>query len=650
MFLLRFTMAEIEDKIGVIKKADYIDELEAKVQYEVNKILSKGELPRVTKKYKQITIPDFGKDLLAKREWQMQEIERCKKGYDNLPGKYYFYFNHCNIKHKERGKIRPDFRTMDLEWFKFLERIQSTPGKGIVSIKRRQVGMSWKASADVLYDCQFNRDFDIGMNSKSENDSRNLFTKVKYIYRNQSDFLRVRTSTDRRDALVFAVYDKDEFGNNGKLIAGTESSIISTSPVATAHAGNQYKKLILDEAGETETLEGIWSNAEDCLMQETIRVGCPIIFGTMGQTDKAGLGLKEFWLNHKNYDLEQFAFWGYNELIMDDLGNDELFESVRWIIYTRRKKEGGSRTVYNKFIQKYPLNETDAFLTISGSGVGNPIIINQQEINIMSNPPEARVGRMKLIGTEPHFEPNPQGHVIIYELPKDLQNGYRGVLDPAEDDDVKKSKDSSDLGFTIAARPYGLLPMRLAVEYCHRPLKLEDAYVQFALLCKMYRCKITIEMNKGGWRAFKWFEANYPELLELSPKAATNARGGVELKYGVRMTADRKNQMEGLLNEDIDNNCLSNPSIGFGGMPSKKMLAQYKVFGSDHEDDDLAVSYGWQLILNQSDKRAVKQHEALEAVRPIYGYQRVNGVIQIMNSKGESMNRVNLPNHPLFRK
>jgi hypothetical protein len=192
------------------------------------------------------------------------------------------------------------------------------------------------------------------------------------------------------------------------------------------------------------------------------------------------------------------------------------------------------------------------------------------------------------------------------------------------------------------------MPLRLAAEYCHRPMKLEEAYFQFAMLCKLYNCKITIEMNKGGWRAFKWFEQHYPELLEYAPKSATSAKGGVELKYGVKMTPDRKNQMEGLLNEYIDNHCLPDPVSGYKGIPSKKLLQQFKVHGSEHEDDDLSVSWGWQVILNQADKRAIKTEQEVANALPRHHLERVNGrLVQVGSNNRPVVNR-NVPKHPLL--
>lgn len=640
---------EQEENLAIIRPGNYIEELEQKVMLEYNKVMASGQgvYPKREKKYRYTEHPNFGNDKKAKFDWEMGEIHRCIYGDGGICGEYYYYLNHTKIKSKVKGKINPEFRTTDLAWFKFREEVKKNTGEGIVSIKRRQVGMTTKAAASVVHACTFNRDYDIGTNSKSEADSRNFFSRIKYCYREQSDFLRAKTDTDRRDALVFVEYGKDAFGNK-VVTGGTGSSVISVAPTDTGHAGNSYRELIVDESGEIINLEALLSNAEDCIIQDGVRTGLLTMFGTMGNSESTGRGLMMFWKDHKIHNLRQFAFWGYNELIMDEFGNDDILESIRSIMYRRHKLEASSPKIYNKFLQKYPFNEQEAFLSVNGYGVGNPLIIGQQRINLMTKPPEKREGWMKMINTTPHFEPRPGGEVVIFELPQSIKDGYTATLDPAEDDHVTKSKDSSDLGFTIVARPFGLMPHRLVARYCHRPQKLEDAYRQIAMMLILYKCKLHIEMNKGGWRAYDWFTLHFPELLALGVKAANNLRSGVELKHGVKMNTDKKLQMEGLLNQYIDNYCLPMPDIEYSGIPDEKLLEQFGVFGAAGQDDDLAVSFGWNLIIQQADKKvAQRANENLDNV-PKYRLERVNGVLR--PSISQTNNTRNVPKSPFSRR
>jgi hypothetical protein len=142
-------------------------------------------------------------------------------------------------------------------------------------------------------------------------------------------------------------------------------------------------------------LISIWANAEDTLMENGMLICTPFIFGTMGDTDTIGQGLMEFWKNHKNYGLERFAFWGYNCLWLDEYGNDNIEESLRSIIYERKKRETAATKIYKKFLQKYPITEEDAFLTVSGAGVGDPILLGRQKIALMENPPFSVKGFMR---------------------------------------------------------------------------------------------------------------------------------------------------------------------------------------------------------------------------------------------------------------
>jgi hypothetical protein len=244
-------MAEDKDEIRkIVPKNEYQDELETEVALHLARI-NAGEPQVVTrykinKKYNRIVQPDFKPHEKRERwDWEAEEIRRCIEGYDGMPGRYYYFFNHTKIKHKKKGPIRPDFRTTQLMWAKTKQRILDTPGTGIVQIKKRQIGMSWDMAVDNIYDAQFNAQWDIGMNSKTESDSQKFFLKHKFVHRNQSSFMRAMVHIDRRDAMIFGKWNEKLKKNEG-----TMSSIMSVAPTPTAHAGNQYRKLVMDESGE----------------------------------------------------------------------------------------------------------------------------------------------------------------------------------------------------------------------------------------------------------------------------------------------------------------------------------------------------------------------------------------------------------------
>ncbi len=594
-----------EEKVGIIPMADRREDLEVEVMYHTARVLA-GKPFRVNKKYIPIEIPEFEDgDKRGRLDWETDQIFKCQNGYDGLNGRYYFLYNFCKIKHKSRGTIRPDFRSWQLHWAITKERVYKTTGLGLVMGKRRQVGLSWDISMDNIYDCTFKRDFDIGMNSKGEADSKNLFIKHKFVHRNLPAFLRASVSVDRRDAMIFSNWNK----KTGKF-SGTGSSITSVAPTPTAHAGNQYKKLVVDEAGEQDELLAMWSNSEDTLIQDTERVGTPVIFGTLGDISKNGAGLMEMYLKNDLYNLERYPVFGYNGMLTDDLGNDMIEDAIRWIIYQRYKKKEGSRLVYEKYLQKYPLTEEDMFLSVSGAGVGNPILLNKRYKQLIETPPFKVEGWMRpKEGGGVDFVPDPRGKIVIYERPQQLTNAYIASCDPAEDDDTTKTRDNSNLSTCIMSRAVGLNPPRIVAEYTDRPNKLADYNSQLALLLQWYNyTQVLIEMNKGGFRMKDWFELYYPKLLALSPKSAQSAKLGFEMRVGIKMTPDRKRQMMGLLDGYIE--------AYWEHIPSIRFIEECKVFGGQHSDDDLATACGWNLIQMQSDKRVAQALDESEKLKP----------------------------------
>ena len=150
---------EADDKFRVIPKSEYVPEWEEEVK---RYMMVSGSLPENTILYKHVEIPrDLPNNEFIK--WATEEIRRCKEGHNGMVGKMYFFYNYCYIQGQKK-KIRPQYRVIDAEWFRFVEACQKSNEWGIICVKRRRVGASWKEAADVLHDCLFNHHFNVGMN------------------------------------------------------------------------------------------------------------------------------------------------------------------------------------------------------------------------------------------------------------------------------------------------------------------------------------------------------------------------------------------------------------------------------------------------------------------------------------------------------
>lgn len=631
-----------EEMPGFIPENERKPELEKEVEFHLATAIKH---PHNTKRYTSKKYPEKFADKREEYDYQVEEVRRLIEGYDGLCGKAYGWLHYAKMRDPERGKISPDFRVCQSEWFKFIEEHQASKSRGIVAVKRRRIGCSWAESWDAEHDCMTKKFFQIGMNSKSENDSRNLFKNIKFIHQNLPDWLRpTATASDRRDFMMYGWYEKDPQGN--RIMKGIQSWISSVAPTDTAHEGQAYSKLIIDEAGKIDNLLSIWSLAEDCLRLNTRRVGLPIIFGTVGDIGKEGRGLMELWKNSDTYSLDKFAFYGYHGLMCDEYGNDLYRDAIRWIIYERERLKSATKKVRESFIQKYPLNERDAFNQVSSGGFGDIHLINDQIMNLMANPPEKSVGWMRRKpdgGVD--FVPNPNGKIIVYDRPDfGRKDGYVACVDPVEDDLVEKTRDCSDAALAILAKPYGLDPPKIVVEYVDRPMKIDEFFEQTAMVLQWFnKTKFLPELNKGGWRMLKYFELYYPDLLGLTPKSGNSARGGVEMRHGVKMTEDRKQQLVGLGEDMIDNYSKFIPSI--------KFLEQCKVFGDDHADDDFCVAVLWCLAVMQSDKRIAKSIDVDRSNIPQATFKKVNGTIQIVNQGKPVLQKPKFqPNSQLFRR
>jgi hypothetical protein len=295
---------------------------------------------RVFEKRKTVAVrtvrPKF-KYKLEEKAWEREEVRRCIEGHDGMCGKMYFYFNYCFIKNIERGFIRPEFRQVDSAWFELIhltEPDQKYATHGIVCVKRRRAGFSWKAAADGLHDAILNVGREIGMDSKTEVDSIELFKKCKQMYDRLPKFLRVpKDGGNTKESMYFARKIKDENGNY--KFVGNLSELYCLAPTDSAYEGRMMNKWISDEAGKKQNLLTMWGYTEDCLKQDDVRKGQFICFGTSGDVDTKAKGLKEFWMKHEAYKFIRFFMAGWMGVNVDKFGNDVPDKAIKKILKER---------------------------------------------------------------------------------------------------------------------------------------------------------------------------------------------------------------------------------------------------------------------------------------------------------------------------
>lgn len=604
------------DEFRVIDPKDYIPELEEEVK---RYMLTSGTRPKNEVLYEHVTIPAIGKDM-SKFDfniWGREEIKRCREGWNGMCGKMYFYFNYCWIEDADK-KIRPRFRVVDNEWFKLVEACQKSNEWGIICVKRRRVGASWKEAADVLHDCLFKTHFKVGMNSKTQDDSELLFKKVKFLYENLPSFLRIPTTkSNTQNYLDFSFYVKDAQGN--KITRGNQSNIVAKAPTDNTYEGRALNKWICDEAGKIKNLATIWGYTVDCLMKETRRVGMPVIFGTAGDILAEGKDLEYMWRYSEKYKLKRFFFAGWDGLNSDQYGNDNKEEGIRWVVYERKRLEGLRVEELYVFIQKYPLTVAEAFTVTDAAGVGNITKIKAQMQSLRDNPPKKTNGRFRMGASgNPEWIPDPKGRCVVYQHPKPGVEGlYIAGCDPTDHNDV--FDEPSSLSMFIMKRQEGTDRPQIVFEYTDRPSDVTEYYEQ-ALLASLYynKCKILIERNR--YMMINFFEnSSYKYLLSRTPVGVIRVQGGKTMTYGVMMTPANKEYLKNLIAKYVEDDYEFIPSYG--------LLEEFCYFGV--RNTDKAMAFGVTLMnLEDSNQPIYTSNQA--AIRaPHFGFKKdANGNIQ----------------------
>lgn len=607
-----------------IPEIERIPELEDKVQGYLANI---PQIPKNTKKRERVVIPEF-KSRSEEVDWQKQEIGRCINGYDGMCGLQYYYFNYCWIKNVT-SKIPPVYRECDNWW---LGQIQEEFGKkntGIIAPKRRRIGASWHSSVIMDWRASFFPNRSIGAVSKKEIDSVKLFNKVKFVYNNLPQFLRIKSAlANNRMAMRFGWYEKDAHGNK---LEKSGSSIEVFSPADDAFEGGQYDTMIIDEAGKLPNLDAIWSYGEDALNDGYSRIGLPIIFGTAGEIEEGGASYKYMWDHADSMMLKRVFLGAWMGIIetMDEFGNDNVEENIRWVVYQRVKMRGRSKRDQDTFMQKYPLTPDEAFLNRS-TGLGNPIKVEAQIRSLRENPPKREEGTFKMnpetgIVT---WQQHHGGRSVIFERPAEGVQ-YIAGCDPVDKDDTV-TNDISDIAAVIMRPQTGLEPPRLVYQYSFRHQRLNDDFEQI-LFAMIYfnKARVLMESNRGG-RAIDFFSQwGNKGLLATTPQGILRLYNSTNIvKIGYTKTKHSTDYGEGLIDEYIEDYAELIPSL--------EILLWCQKYNPDAGvKPDLLDAWMACLMLMKEKVKPKDERKKAEVPKhmPGFYYKEINGKLIRMNKK-----------------
>ena len=608
-------------------KYEYVDLPDINSEEDIDAYIeaAKKVFPVVKKKPNRVDLNQEFNSSNQKLSWENEQIRRCIYGFGGISGKMYFYYHFCWIQNVEEGIIRPEFRVLDAVWFRLLDDCspgERMEGQGLICLKRRRSGFSWKAACDVIHESLFKVGASVGMTSKSERDSRKLFKKVQFIFDRLPDFLKMPMGGGQsRDYMRFGRKSKDSYGN--KKISGTNSELYCVPPTDSCFEGDMLSRMILDEAGKIKNLLTIWALSEDCLMQETKRLGVPVVFGTAGEQGEgaSGDGQRQMWMNNKAYMLTRFLCPGWAGLICDKNGNDNIEEAVREIMKQRKRLLDSGSTTYWDYVQKYPLTAKEALLIKGRTGIGNSKKIKEREYELEKNPANYVEGRFrwgKDNEKEVVFEPNSifdsSGKCRIYAHPDNIMR-YAAGCDPADHDYVNDG--SSDLSMYIMNKQRGALPPSIVFSYTDRPEKVNDYYEQSLMALIYYHgTQVLIENNRNGM--IKYFENNeYIHLLKAEPRARNSLNLKVKNRLGVRKTTTSTKEMEGHINHYTDDYCDLIPEI--------ELIKEFSDYGN--KNTDRVIAFGWCLFSLDDELNTEKTEEAVKRAIPRTVLRKVNGVL-----------------------
>jgi len=493
-------------------------------------------------------------------EFWEEETRKCKEGITHgelyIPGAYYFYLNYTQIELKNaktgrKNKGFPIFTDVDLEYFTFIEKARKQQ-KGIVLVKPRRIGFSYKSAAIIAHEFSFFRDAKciIGafQSELSENTMRMSLDDLNFLdlhtewgkerNPNTKDFVKARYKKTVDGVTAWSGY-----------MSEIHSFTFKDNPFAAI--GKSSNLFLFEEAGKWPGLLQSYNISEPCWKDGDDLIGVPIIQGTGGDMEGGTQEFAEMFFHPEKYNFLSFdniwdedsigtkcgffipatrmRFGTYKDAyrehpewkdksMIDDYGNS-LEDIARQSILDLRKRaeQGADQQAKIDSVTQFPLSPKEAFLQshsfffpivdLKGvlSKMDDSIELDKHSIGML-NFEEGELKWKDVQNGSPYREYPVQkpehGLIEIYETPRLSDDGdnigrYIAGIDPYRYD--TSSTDSVGSIFV-----FDRLTRRIVAEYTGRPETTDQFYEICRKLIIYYQATAMYEANITGM--YTYFE------------------------------------------------------------------------------------------------------------------------------------------------
>jgi len=516
-------------------------------------------------------------------EYWEEETRKCKEGITHgniyIPGSYYFYLNYTQIelknsKNGRKSKGFPIFTDVDLEYFTFIEKARKEQ-KGIVLVKPRRIGFSYKSASIISHEFSFYRDAKciIGAyeSKLSDNTMRMSLDNLNFLdlntewgkerNPNTSNFVKARYKKTVEGVTAWSGY-----------MSEIHSYTFKDNPFAAI--GKSSNLFLFEEAGKWPGLLKAYNISEPCWKDGDDLIGVPIIQGTGGDMEGGTQEFAEMFFHPDKYNFLSFdniwdedskgnecgffipatrmRFGVYKDTykehpewkeksMIDEYGNSLEDIARQSILDLRRRVEQGSdQQAKIDSVTQFPLSPKEAFLQSHSfyfpitdlkvilSKMDSTTELNKHNVGYLYF--EEGSLKWKDVQNATPFREYPvqkseEGFIEIYETPRlveDLVNISRYIagIDPYRYDNATTDSVGSIFIFDRLTR-------RIVAEYTGRPESTDKFYETCRKLILYYNATAMYEANITG--LYSYFEKK--KALHLLADTPYNLRDRNTWRY-----------------------------------------------------------------------------------------------------------------------